>query len=269
MISTPTFLRSYYIKGDPKLAESLKIVIAGAEKTPDGFKETWEKKFPNSAYKIGYGLTEASPVVSVNLPENLPLNPYRTYHSLTRKDTVGQLFAGMQAKIIHPETEEDLPFGSDGMLCLKGANVFGGYLNAPQLNFDKFKDGWLLTGDIASLDKDGFIHIKGRVSRFSKIGGEMVPHAIVEEAIVAALGQSESEEMTVAVSSRENEAKGEELVLITTLDVDMQHLRKLLAEAGISNLWIPKICVKVEKIPTLGSGKISLGELRRIAKNSK
>lgn len=86
---------------------------------------------------------------------------------------------------------------------------------------------------------------------------------------MAALGQSESEEMTVAVSSRENEAKGEELVLITTLDVDMQHLRKLLAEAGISNLWIPKICVKVEKIPTLGSGKISLGELRRIAKNSK
>lgn len=269
MISTPTFLRSYYIKGDPNLAQSLKIVIAGAEKTPDGFKEMWEKKFPKSAYKIGYGLTEASPVVSVNLPENLPLNPYRTYNSLTRKDTVGQLFAGMQAKIIHPETEEDLPFGSDGMLCLKGANVFGGYLNAPQLNFEKFKDGWLLTGDIASLDKDGFIHIKGRVSRFSKIGGEMVPHALVEESIIAALGQSESEEITIAVSSRENEAKGEELVLITTLDIDMQHLRKLLSEAGISNLWIPKICVKVDKIPTLASGKISLGDLRRIAKNSK
>ncbi len=269
MISTPTFLRSYYIKGDPKLAQSLKIVIAGAEKTPDGFKEMWEKKFPNSAYKIGYGLTEASPVVSVNLPENLPLNPYRTYNSLTRKDTVGQLFAGMQAKIIHPETEEDLPFGSDGMLCLKGANIFGGYLNASQLNFEKFKDGWLLTGDIASLDKDGFIHIKGRVSRFSKIGGEMVPHALVEESIIAALGQSESEEITIAISSRENEAKGEELVLITTLDIDMQHLRKLLSEAGISNLWIPKICVKVDKIPTLASGKISLGDLRRIAKNSK
>ena len=268
MISTPTFLRSYYKKGDPAQAESMKIVIAGAEKTPEGFKEMWEKKFPNSAYKIGYGLTEASPVVCVNLPEGIPANKYRTYVSGTRKDTVGQLFAGMQAKVVHPETQELLPVGEEGLLCLKGANIFGGYLNAPELNAAKIKDGWLLTGDIASLDEDGYIHIKGRVSRFSKIGGEMVPHALVEESIIAALGQGESEELSVAISSRENESKGEELVLITTLEVDMQKLRKLMQEAGISNLWIPKICVKVEKIPTLGSGKVSLGDLKKIAENA-
>lgn len=268
MISTPTFLRSYLKKGDPKQAESLRIVIAGAEKSPDGFKEAWEKKFPNSAYKEGYGLTEASPVVSVNLPEGIPLNPYRDYKTGTRPKSVGQLFAGMQAAVISPETGEFLPLGEPGTLCLKGANVFGGYLGAPELNAEKFRDGWLLTGDIASLDSDAFIYIRGRISRFSKIGGEMVPHALVEEAVAKALSQENSETQTVAVTCRESRTKGEELVLVTTLDIDMPALRKSLVDSGISNLWIPKVVIKVDEIPTLASGKLSLGDLRKIAKNA-
>lgn len=266
MISTPTFLRSYLKKGNPESIKSLKYVIAGAEKTPDGFDKLWEEKFPTCAYKVGYGLTEASPVVSVNLPKGIPLNKYRDYPTDTRENSVGQLFAGMQAAVLNPETNEFLPIGSEGVLCLKGGNVFGGYLNAPELNAEKFKDGWLLTGDIASLDSDAFIYIKGRVSRFSKIGGEMVPHAVVEDYTIKALNQQESELPTVAITSRESNAKGEEIVLVSTLDVDMTELRKKLAQAGLSNLWIPKVLVKVDAIPTLASGKLSLGEIRAIAR---
>lgn len=265
MISTPTFLRSYLKKGDPKQAESLKVVIAGAEKTPDGFKELWEAKFPNCFYKEGYGLTEASPVVSVNLFDCDIPNKYRDYKTTTRDHSVGQLFAGMQAAVMNPDTQEFLPIGETGMLCLKGGNVFGGYLNSPELNAQRFHKDWLLTGDIASLDEDAFIFIKGRLSRFSKIGGEMVPHALVEERIIKAFKQEESEKPTIAISSRESESKGEELVLVTTLDISASDLRNALANAGLANLWIPKIVIKVDEIPVLGTGKLNLGEVRKIA----
>lgn len=266
MISTPTFLRSYLKKANPESAKNLKIVIAGAEKTPDGFDKLWEEKFPNCMYKVGYGLTEASPVVSVNLQEGNPVNKYRDYHTDTRAGSVGQLFAGMQAAVMSPETGEFLPLGQEGILCLRGGNIFGGYLNAPNLNAEKIKDGWLITGDIASLDSDAFIFIKGRVSRFSKIGGEMVPHALVEDFVAKALKQEESEVATVAITSRESHSKGEEIVLVTTLDVDAAQLRKDLVEMGLSNLWIPKVIIKVPEIPTLASGKLSLGEIRAIAR---
>ncbi len=266
LISTPTFLRSYWRKGDPADAATLRTVIAGAEKTPDGFLEMWEKKFPNSKYKVGYGLTEASPVVSVNLNEGLPDNGYRGYPSGTRANSVGQLFAGMKACITHPETHEILPLGEDGILCLKGASIFGGYLNMPEENAARFHDGWLLTGDIASLDKDAFIFIKGRRSRFSKIGGEMVPHTFIEERIIKILKQEEAEVPTLAIGSREDENKGECLVLVSAIDVDMHALRLELSAEGISNLWIPKILKRVDQIPVLGTGKLDIGSVQRISK---
>ncbi len=266
IISTPTFLRSYIKKANPEAAKTLKIVIAGAEKTPDGLDKLWEEKFPNCKYKVGYGLTEASPVVSVNLQHGNPINKYRDYQTDTREGSVGQLFAGMQAAVMNPENGEFLPLGQEGVLCLRGGNIFAGYLNAPKLNAEKIKDGWLITGDIASLDSDAFIYIKGRVSRFSKIGGEMVPHALVEDFITKALKQEESEVPTIAVTSRESSSKGEELVLVTTLDVDASELRKTLSDMGLSNLWIPKVIVKVAEIPTLASGKLSLGEIKKLAK---
>jgi acyl-[acyl-carrier-protein]-phospholipid O-acyltransferase/long-chain-fatty-acid--[acyl-carrier-protein] ligase len=116
------------------------------------------------------------------------------------------------------------------------------------------------------LDEDGFIFIKGRLSRFSKIGGEMVPHSGVEEAVIRALGLQESELPIVAIGSRVDAAKGEALVLLSTIDIDISRLRKLLTEAGLPNLWIPKNVVKVEAIPLLGSGKLDLGKINKIAK---
>ncbi len=266
MISTPTFLRSYYKKGSPEDFPKLEYVIGGAEKTPDGFIEAWEEKFPKIKYLEGYGLTEASPVVCVNLPSGLKREKFCPQPSATKKNSVGEIFPGMLARLTDPDSGEVLPFNSVGILNLKGPNIFKGYLNQPEENAKRLRDGWLLTGDLASLDDDGFVYIKGRLSRFSKIGGEMVPHAGVEDSIVKVLGLQDSEVPLIAIGSRVDEAKGEALVLLSAVDIDMPKLRRLLTEAGLPNLWIPKHVVKVDSIPILGSGKMNLGAIHRLCK---
>lgn len=264
MISTPTFLRSYYKKATPKDFHRLRGVVGGAEKTPEGFIDLWQAKFPSVKYWEGYGLTEASPVVSVNLPEGLTRGKFCPQPSRTKEDSVGEIFPGMLAAVADAETGEFLNVGEIGILHLKGANVFGGYLNQPDENRKKFVDGWLNTGDLAMLDEDGFIFIKGRLSRFSKIGGEMVPHMSVEESIIKALGIQDSEVPLIAISSRIDAAKGEALVLLSAVDIEMPKLRSLLSEAGLPNLWIPKHYVRVESIPLLASGKLDLGKIRKL-----
>jgi len=268
MISTPTFLRSYCRKGNPDSIASLKYVIAGAEKTPEGFAQMWEERFPNCKYKEGYGLTEASPVVSVNLFPSSKRNKFRDYESKTKFGSIGPLFPGMKAGVMDLDTKEFLPIGSTGMYCLKGPNVFKGYLDMPELNAERFHDDWLVTGDIAYIDKDGFTFIKGRLSRFSKIGGEMVPHTTIEEAIIKIYERENDEELSIAVGSRDDAAKGECIVLITTLDIDKHDLRKRLSDAGFANLWIPRYVVKCDKIPVLSTGKMDIKAVQTMAKTA-
>ena len=268
MISTPTFLRSYYKKGTPDDFPNLKHVIGGAEKTPDGFIDAWNAKFPKVAYLEGYGLTEASPVVCVNLPPNLKRGKFCPQPSMIKEASVGEIFPGMMARVSDPDTGQILPVGEVGLLQLKGASIFNGYLNQPEENRKKLSDGWLNTGDLAVLDADGFIFIKGRLSRFSKIGGEMVPHSGVEEAIVRVLGLQDSEVPLVAIGSRIDPAKGEALVLLSAVDIDVPQLRRLLTEAGLPNLWIPKHVTRVESIPLLGTGKLDLGKIHKICKGA-
>lgn len=268
MISTPTFLRSYFKRATAADFEHLEVVIAGAEKTPEGFDEAWEAKFPKTHYLEGYGLTEMSPVVSTNLPEGLVRGKFCPQPSRIKRTSVGELFPGMQAAVASPETGELLPIGETGLLYLKGGNAFLGYYNQPEENAKRFVDGWVNTGDLAQLDSDGFIFIKGRLARFSKIGGEMVPHTTVENAIVKALGLQDSEKVAAAIGSRPDESKGEVLVLLSTVDIDMSALRQKLTAAGLSNLWIPKTVVKIGEIPVLGSGKLDLAKIQKICKFS-
>ena len=199
-------------------------------------------------------------MVAVNLPPNLKRGSLCPQPSRTKPESVGELFPGMMAAVADPETGEFLPIGSTGLLCLKGASIFGGYLNQPDENRKKLRDGWLNTGDLAMLDDDGFIFIKGRISR----GGEMVPHMSVEESIVKALGIQDSEVPLIAVGSRLDAAKGEALVLLSAFDVEMSKLRRLLTEAGLPNLWIPKYLVRIDSIPLLSSGKLDLGKIRKL-----
>lgn len=266
MLSTPTFLRSYMKKAPPEYLSSLRLVVAGAERTPDGFDESWERKFPASLYLNGYGMTEASPVISVNKPD--VVNETDGSVQIGRKaGTVGILFPGMNAKVCDPDSGELLKDGQSGMLFLKGANIFEGYLDetgTPVPATDA--DGWYKSGDIASLDERGFISIKGRLSRFSKIGGEMVPHGAIEEAVQKILGL-DGETLQVAVAGRPDEAKGEALVLVTTLpELDLAALGRGLADAGFPNLWIPREMKTVPAIPVLGTGKLDIKALADFAK---
>jgi len=153
------------------------------------------------------------------------------------------------------------------MLYLRGPNIFNGYLDDPERTNRVLRDGWFITGDLARFDEDGFLYIEGRLARFSKIGGEMVPHGTVEEKIMAALGLEAAEIQPLAIMGIPDESKGEALVLLTTVDISMNSLREKLTALRIPNLWIPKIIRHVEKIPVLASGKLDLEACEKLAKS--
>jgi acyl-[acyl-carrier-protein]-phospholipid O-acyltransferase/long-chain-fatty-acid--[acyl-carrier-protein] ligase len=260
LIGTPTFLKPYLKRARPAQLASLKYVIAGAEKTPAGFAEKWEESFGCPCFE-GYGLTETSPVVSVNLPGSGEAGGPRS-----RRGSVGRLLPGQAARILDPDTREDLPPHRRGLLALRGANVFGGYLGEAERTAEVMAgDGWFVTGDLARFDADGFLFIEGRLSRFSKIGGEMVPHGVVEEALLRALAPPETDAPVLAVAGRPDAAKGESLVVLTTLEIGPAEVRAALAGAGLPMLWIPREVRRVEAIPSLASGKLDLQGLRRMA----
>ncbi len=264
LLGTPTFFRPYLKRADPTDLASVRFVVAGAEKTPAGFHEEWEKRF-GGQYCEGYGLTETSPVVAVNLPAN-PGEKAEDVRLKKRLGSVGRLFLGSAARVVDPDTGAEKGFNDTGMLYLKGVNIFPGYLDQPDKTAEAFNTGWFVTGDLAKIDEDGFLYIEGRLSRFSKIGGEMVPHGTIEVKIAEVLGHKAGDALTVAVSARPDPAKGEALVLLTTVDVNADELRGKLAAAGLANLWIPRIIKKVDAIPVLGTGKLDLKKLKELAK---
>jgi acyl-[acyl-carrier-protein]-phospholipid O-acyltransferase/long-chain-fatty-acid--[acyl-carrier-protein] ligase len=172
---------------------------------------------------------------------------------------------GIAVEISETEKDGKLSLHQTGKLWLRGVNIFEGYLHDPERTADVLQDGWLKTGDIGRFDEDGFLYIEGRLSRFSKIGGEMVPHEAIEHNIVDLLDLSGKDERMVAIVGVQDEAKGEALVLLTAVDVDLPQLRKRLHEAGISNLWIPKRVQHVDSIPVLASGKLDLKKCKELA----
>lgn len=264
LIGTPTFFKPYLKRVEPEQLASLKYIIAGAEKTPDGFADAWEARF-GSTYFEGYGLTETSPVVSVNLPARpAGVDFPGSSEDGNRRGSVGRLLPGQAARILNPDTREDLSPESTGLFVLKGPNVFEGYLEDVERTTE-VKDGdWFTTGDLARFDQDGFLYIEGRLSRFSKIGGEMVPHGTVEQALVEAYDLLDSEVPMLAIGARPDEAKGEVLVLLTALDIEMEDIRAKLVAAGYPNLWVPKAVIRVEAIPTLATGKLDLRGIQKL-----
>ena len=263
-ICTPTFLRGYLRKADPAQLRSLKLLVTGAEKLPPDLAAAFTEKFGLKIMQ-GYGLTETSPVASVNLPEPKPSRSSDAVQPSNRDGSTGKLMPGMAAQIRDPETGAALPLHATGMLWLKGPNIFDGYLDEPARSAEVLTEGWFQTGDLGRFDEDGFLFIEGRLSRFSKIGGEMVPHETLESRIVELLDWVHEPERIVAVTGIPDEAKGEALVLLCTRDIDLPALREKLAAAGTPNLWAPKILKRVEKIPILGSGKLDLKRCKELA----
>ena len=257
LIGTRTFFKPYIRRVTAEKLASLDLVVAGAEKVTPEFFDVWKDKFGSDIFE-GYGLTETSPVVSVNLKNPVQPDSESPPQIAYNRGTVGRMLPGITARIKDPDTGEERSLFEPGMLYLKGGNIFNGYLRDPQLNAEILKDGWFKTGDLARFDEDGFLHIEGRESRFSKIAGEMVPHETVETKIVEILNLKEEEMVQVVVSARPDENKGEALVLLTSISIDEDDLRQKLTAEGLPNLWIPRIIKQVEEIPILASGKLDL-----------
>ncbi len=261
--STPTFLRGYLRKVEPPQLASLQLVVTGAEKLPPELADAFKERFGKDLLQ-GYGLTETAPVAAVNLPEPKASRPGDSVQPSSRRGSVGKLAPGMAAQIRDPESDAPLSLHDTGMLWLRGPNIFEGYLNDPKRTADVLVDRWFKTGDLGRFDEDGFLFIEGRLSRFSKIGGEMVPHETVESKIAEVLDLPK-EERLIAIAGIPDEAKGEALVVLTARELDAADLRKKLTDAGLPNLWIPRIVKRVEAIPILASGKLDLARCKELA----
>lgn len=265
LLCTPTFLRSYLKRVPVEDFKTLNVVVGGAEKLPVDLCEAFEQKFGVRPVE-GYGTTECSPLVSVNIPPSRQPKD-DNFAVYVKEGTVGRPIPGVAAKIVDPDTGRELGVDEPGMLLIKGPNVMPGYLNKPDKTAAVLKDGWYTTGDIALIDSDGFIKITGRQSRFSKIGGEMVPHIKIEETLQKVIGAGE-DELKVAVTAVPDARKGERLVVVhTALELTSQEICQRLGGEGLPNIWIPSpdSFIQVEAIPHLGTGKLDLKGLKDLA----
>ncbi|ACM18452.1 (acyl)-sn-glycerol-3-phosphate acyltransferase and acyl-(acyl carrier protein) ligase, major facilitator superfamily domain-containing [Geotalea daltonii FRC-32] len=260
LIATPTFLLAYLRRAKKEDFASLRLVITGAEKLKAKVADSFEERFGIRPLE-GYGATELSPVITLSLPD-VKIDGVAQHGS--KEGSVGHPIPGVAIRVVDPDSGTALKPGEPGLILVKGPNVMHGYLGQPDKTAQVVKDGWYVTGDIGIMDDDGFIRITDRMSRFSKIGGEMVPHGVVEDELHGRLGQTQ----VLAVTAVPDEKKGEKLVVVYAKDAaDGETLHRLLAESNIPNLWKPgRDCyVAVEDLPMLGSGKLDLKGLKEIA----
>lgn len=258
LVGAPTFLRPFVKRAEPEEIKTLNLVVTGAEKMPLDLYETFLEKYKIELMQ-GYGLTETTPAANINQPDPaVPVGWVGEPQEARRLGSVGRMMPGMTARILNPETMEEIPDTEQGLVVYRGGNVFGGYLSNPEKTKEAFHDGWFVTGDLGRFDEDGFLYIEGRLSRFSKIGGEMVPHGTIEQRIVETFELDQSDGYVVAVMGVPDPGKGEAIVLLTTLDLTARELRDRLLAEGIPNLWVPRVVKKVEAIPVLGTGKLDL-----------
>lgn len=261
LMATSTLLQGFIRRCEPEAMSSLKYIVCGAEKLADRVREACKEKFGIEPIE-GYGATECSPLISLNVP-NFRVPGF--FQRGTKVGTVGHPIPGVSVRIVNPENGEPVEVGESGMLWVAGPNVMQGYWGKPEKTAQVLRDGWYETGDMASVDADGFITITGRLSRFSKIAGEMVPHGKVEESLHELL---ELTEQALVVVGMPDEQKGEKLVVLHTLDADqLVSLQGKLKESGLPNLWIPAANAfhRIEAIPVLGSGKMDLRGVKGLA----
>ncbi len=264
LLGAPTFIRPILRKAQPSELRSLHLVVTGAEKLPDDLYKAFLETFHIEILQ-GYGLTETTPASNINQPHP-PITTETAEPQVGKKaGSTGRLLPGMTVRIVSPETGEEVPLGDQGIVWFKGANVFSGYLDDPQKTSAAFRDGWFVTGDLGRLDEEGFLFIEGRLSRFSKIGAEMIPHGTIEQKIAESFGLDQGEGPAIAVMGVPDKVKGEALVLLTTLPITSDELRDKLLGAGFTNLWVPKIIYRVDQIPVLGTGKLDLKRCRDLA----
>lgn len=263
-VGTPTFLRPYLRRASAADMETVEWVVVGAEKMPEDLAAGFVQQLDTPMLE-GYGITETSPVLSVNLPNRVDDEAPGGVWIGNGVGSVGRPVIGVAVRFVDVESGAELAPGETGLLEVKGANVFNYYLGDPVRTAEVLHNGWYRTGDLGWMDVAGFLYLAGRLSRFSKIGGEMVPHGVVEQAILNYLSADTSAEAIVAVSARADAMKGEQLVVLHTIELDTEAVRVGLVAAGLPALWIPKLFKKVPAVPILGTGKLDLRKIRQLA----
>lgn len=271
LFATPTFLNIYLHRCRADEFASLDLAVVGAEKLDASLANAFHEKFGATPVE-GYGTTELSPWAAVNVPAHRSLSKD---HVGIKSDTVGQPVPGVQVKIVDPDSHAELKVGEAGLLMVSGPNVMLGYLNNPEKTADVIVNGWYNTGDFARLDADGFIQITGRQSRFSKIGGETVPHEKLEKLItkIVSGADEQPDEPIVAVTAIPDTKRGERLIVLHSSlgGKTASEIIKELAAADVPRIWIPRPddFISVEQIPLTSLGKLNLGSLRRTAEQAK
>jgi len=255
LLSTPTFCAAYTRKCRTEDFASLRFVLVGAEKLRAPVAAAFAEKFGIAPLE-GYGCTEMAPVVAVNGPD---FQAGADSQAGNRSGTVGRPLPGVAVQVVDPATFAPLGANQPGLLLVKGANRMIGYLGEPQRTAEALHDGWYITGDVASIDDEGFIRLTDRLSRFSKIAGEMVPHLGIEDAIAGVLGAA-----PCAVTSIADDRRGERLAALYVHEMEPAELWQKLSETDLPRLWIPKRenLYRVESLPQLGTGKLDLRGLR-------
>jgi acyl-[acyl-carrier-protein]-phospholipid O-acyltransferase/long-chain-fatty-acid--[acyl-carrier-protein] ligase len=261
LLATPTFLQLYLRGCDPADFGSLRAVVTAAEKLPERLASGFEERFGIRPME-GYGCTECAPAVAVNTHDFRSAG-FRQVGA--KRGKIGHPLPGICVRIVDVATGEPMALGQAGLLLVRGPNVMTGYLGKPEKTAEVVRDGWYVTGDVAALDEDGFLQITDRLSRFSKIGGEMVPHIMVEEKLHEL---ATATEQTFVVTGVPDEKKGERLVVLHKLaDGPLQGCLDKLAQSDLPNLWKPRAdsFFRVESFPLLGTGKLDLRKVKETA----
>jgi acyl-[acyl-carrier-protein]-phospholipid O-acyltransferase/long-chain-fatty-acid--[acyl-carrier-protein] ligase len=261
LLATPTFLQLYMRGCAAEDFGSLRLIMTGAEKLPERLAAAFEEKFGIRPLE-GYGCTECGPAVAVNT-DDFRSAGFRQVGG--KRGKIGHPLPGVSVHIVDPQSNAPVQTGQPGLMLVSGPNIMQGYLGRPEKTAEVLKDGWYVTGDIAALDDDGFLQITDRLSRFSKIGGEMVPHIKVEEMLHELAGVTEQ---TFVVTGVPDEKKGERLVVLHKIaDGELQACLEKLQQSDLPNLWKPRPdqFFHVDALPYLGTGKIDLRKVKETA----
>ncbi len=250
-VATPTFVANFLRNATPAQVASIRVVITGAEKCTDAVYDLIINKCPDAVVLEGYGITECSPIVALNKPGRV------------KAGTIGHILDCMEWAITDEQCQRRLPTGQTGMLIVRGANVFSGYLNydgaSPFVEFEG--KSWYRTGDLIAVDNDGFMVFKGRLKRFVKIGGEMVSLPALEEILINHYRSENQDGPVLAVESLGEELHPE-ITLFSTLPLKREDVNQVIRDAGLPPINTIRNIVAIKEIPVLGTGKVDYRTLK-------
>jgi acyl-[acyl-carrier-protein]-phospholipid O-acyltransferase/long-chain-fatty-acid--[acyl-carrier-protein] ligase len=255
LAATPTFLKNILSNSQDGELESLRFVVAGAEKCPEALFNLIKEKYPDLKITEGYGITECSPVISANPLEKI------------RPGSIGKILNNIEYALVHPESFKETSQGEESMLLVRGPSIFEGYLNFDGPSpFVKHKDkDWYNTGDLVKMDTDGYLHFAGRLKRFVKIAGEMISLPLIEEVLSKNFNSEDDQDGPVlAVDAIESEGRTD-ILLITTIDIPREEANKVIRSNGLTGLYNIQRTIKIDAIPLLGTGKTDYQSLKKYA----